>query len=260
MHSCSLSALCGFITEGLIHMQHSPQTRFHSTTQWVALLRICAGNMGLFSLLTLILLLAGCSTIANQNTVYMDASQRTIYKDQLVSRTEPIVHVYPKNTVDDLRVLMLPFSVTQKIENADLVGYSISRIFWQTWAGMQSFHNMEFVPDAGRFRRDRAIALGRAKGADMVIGGFVTYILDGGTRTQSQLAVQIEAYDVASGLLVWSFAQSGNISAPEKNDFALFTIESRMPASPIYAIAATLATDSGEMFHTWNNSSDSALK
>ncbi len=203
--------------------------------------------------LTLVML-GGCATVASiDDHVDFDlASQATIYRDQWVRRGPPEVHVRPNAPASKApTVLFIPFRTTQPMQQPGMIGYSVARNIYQTWASMQLFPAMEFSGNDTPYRRDLAVQLGRQRGADMVVGGFVTYVYAGGTAGDTQLAVQVEAHDVQSGQLVWSMAQSGLIPASKKNDYLLFATKSRLPSDPLYAITRVIAIDMGKHIQNW---------
>lgn len=195
--------------------------------------------------------LGGCSTVENRAHIEI-ASQPVVYQDAKILRDPPVVHIHPRTEATGLKVLFLPFRVTQVMQNSEMAGYSIAKTFWQTWASMQVFDYMEYVPDAGPFRVDAALRLARAKGADMVVGGYVTNLLSGSTIAQSSLALQLEAYDVSSGMLVWSMGQAAAIPRPESNDYIIFSTRNKMPGDPIYALTQVIASDMGNLMRNWS--------
>lgn len=198
--------------------------------------------------------LGGCSTARGVDEhIYFDPSDKTIfYRDSWVQRNKPEVHVRPVTAAPSyIKVLFIPFRVTQPMENPTVLGYTVARTIWQTWLTMRIFPNMEFTGDGTPYRRDRAVALGKARGADMVIGGFVTYVYAGGTAGDSQVALQVEAHDTRSGQMVWSMAQSGFIPASQKTDYFLFATQSRLPSDPLHAIVQAIASDTGKQLQDW---------
>ena len=211
---------------------------------------------------------AGCSTVSQSaSTVKEYAARATaqlkehvdfsfngtvVYIDEAVVRGNPEVHIFPTTEVSGLKALVVPFRVTQRITEPELVGYAVSKGLWQTWAGMRVFDYMEFMPEAGPFRRDIAVRLAKARGADLVIGGFVTYLIPGAGKLNSSLAVQVEAYDVASGLMVWSMSHSGMLPADRTKDFMLFETKSRTPADPIQTINTAISADMGKIMRNWS--------
>lgn len=199
-------------------------------------------------------LVSGCGMAGvMDDRVRFDLSgQATIYRDQWARRQPPVVYVQPAESADgQLTAMFFPFRVTQKITEPEIIGHTQARIFWQTWLHQRLFSVIEFDADHGPFRRDRALALARARGADLAIGGFVTYFYAGGSEWDSQVAVQVEIYDTASGQLIWSMAQSALMPAREVNDYILFATETRLPSDPMYALAKTMAEDMGAVIARW---------
>lgn len=194
---------------------------------------------------------SGCAVV-NDRVNFDLSGPPTVYRDQWARRQPPVVAVQPAEVADSpLTALFVPFRVTQKITEPDLIGYTQARVVWQTWLAKRLFSVIEFDSDHGPFRRDRAIALARARGADVVIGGFVTYYYAGGPDADSQIALQLEIYDAASGQMVWSMAQAALMPARVVNDYIVFATETRGPSDPMYVLARTIADDMGEIIGRW---------
>ena len=197
---------------------------------------------------------AGCGTVRgiDQQVRFTPSDKTVIFRDSWVQRNPPEVPVQPLSAApSDLKVLFIPFRVSQPMDNPTILGYTTARTFWQTWLTMQLFPNLEFSGDDTPYRRDRAVALARSRGADMVVGGFVTYVYAGGTAGDSQMAVQVEAHDARSGQMVWSMAQGGLLPASRSTDYFLFTTQSRLPSDPLHAISQVLASDMGRQLQNW---------
>jgi hypothetical protein len=86
-----------------------------------------------------------------------------------------------------------------------------------------------------------------------MVSGYITGLLSGGGLAMSALSLQLEAYDVGSGVLVWSMAQAGSIPKPESRDYILFTTRSKISSDPLYALTTTLAGDMGKIMLEWSN-------
>lgn len=199
----------------------------------------------------LLVAVSGCSTV-NDHVSFELGTQPLVYVDQWTRRDAPVVYVYPKDAAGmDPSVYFVPFRVTQKITNPEMIGYAEARSVYQTWLSMEIFSVMEFAPEQGPYRRDRALAMARARGADLLVGGFVTYYLAGGSTTESQLALQIEIYDTASGELVCSMAQAALMPARETKDYLLFATKTRLPGDPMQAMTMTMAQDMGKLLQGW---------
>jgi hypothetical protein len=201
------------------------------------------------------LLLFGCATVQGieERTTFDLSGKAVFYQDQWVQRTPPEVYVRPAEQPAAYApsVLFIPFRVTQVMDDPGMAGYTTARIIWQTWLSMQIFPAMEFSGDSVPFRRDRALELGRLRNVDVVVGGFVTHLYAGGTAGDSQLAVQLEAYDTRSGQMIWSMAQSGLMPASRTTDFFLFATRTRIPSNPLQAIAKVIAIDTGTVLQDW---------
>lgn len=193
----------------------------------------------------------GCAYVDDK--VSFEIADKTVfYRDQWARREAPLVYVQPSETTDSqLTALFVPFRVTQPITDPEIIGYTQARIVWQTWLSKRLFPVMEFDANQGPFRRDRAIAAARLKGADIVIGGFVTYYYPGGSEADSQVALQVEIYDVASGQLVWSMGQSALMPAREVKDYIVFATQTRSPTDSMFALTKTIAEDMGDIIARW---------
>lgn len=208
----------------------------------------------LFLCFALACIFSACSTArgVDEHLWFDPSSKTTVYKDSWVQRNPPEVHVQPLSAApSDIRVLFVPFRVTQPMDNPTIFGFTTARTVWQTWLTMRIFPNLEFSGDDTPYRRDRAVQLARARGADLVIGGFVTYVYAGGTTGDSQIALQIEAHDAHSGQMVWSMAQSGMMPGPRTTDYFVFATKTRLPSDPLHAIVQVLASDMGRKIQDW---------
>lgn len=208
----------------------------------------------LLCLLALIFVPPGCATLqtTDEHVNFNPADKVTFYRDQWVQRNPPEVYVQPlEKAAYAPKVLFIPFRVTQPIDNPNIIGYTAARVVWQTWLSMQLFPAMEFSPDDVPYRRDRALQLGRYRNADVVVGGFVTHVISGGTVGDSMLSLQIEAIDTSSGQVIWSMGQAGLMPASRTNDYFLFVTKTRVPANPLQAIAKVIAIDTGKLVQDW---------
>ena len=209
--------------------------------------------------LMLVVGLTGCATTSfiDDSTNFELATQPTLYRNQWVRLSQAEVHIEPMYEATYApKVLFMPFRVTQDMEHARTTGYSASRTVWQTWTGMQIFPSMEFTGDPTPYRRDMAVMLGRKRGADLVIGGFVTYLYSGGTAGDTQIALQVEGIDTHSGQVVWSMTQSASMPASTKKDYLLFAVKEKMPSDPLYMCTKSIAQDLGRYVKRWMNDAD----
>lgn len=204
-------------------------------------------RFALWSLFACITLLASCANVDMDMT-----TQPTLFINNAVQRNPVQIYVQPdRPPMTSPRTLFMPFRVTQKMEEATILGRNISYYIWQNWLQTQVLSVCEFAMTDVAYRPDHALAMARSKGADMVVGGYITHIVDGGTTGDSSLSVSIEAYDVHTGNLLWSMAQGGYMQQAKVKDYLLFAVNTRMPMSSIGAISSTLAQDMGLKVKHW---------
>lgn len=177
-----------------------------------------------------------------------------ILTDNFVRRQPPAVYVQPQAPIGHRpRALFVPLRAVQQIGNAVTFSDLLSRQIWQVWLSQGAFQTLEYAPQAGPFDRNRALALARQKGAEVLVGGVINHYMDGGSGGESSVSLGIEIYDVKTGNLIWSLAQGGLMDKQKKHDFYLFTITERNPADPSGLITRSLAWDMGNLVKKWVN-------
>ena len=177
-----------------------------------------------------------------------------IRTDNFVRRQPPAVYVHPQTPLGHKpTALFVPLRMVQQMNNAVTFSDLLSRQVWQVWLSQGAFNTLEYAPQAGPFNRDRALALARQKGAEVVVGGFINHYMDGGSGGESSITLAIEAYDVKTGNMIWQMAQSGLMDKEKKHDFYLFEITERNPQDPSGLIARSLAWDMGKEIQKWVN-------
>ncbi len=208
------------------------------------------------ALLFAIFIFGGCSSL--KENLHLEPGAAVYYSDEFVRRNPPEVHVYPVSETGGVppSAVFVPFRVTQQMSQPDMVGYSVARTVWQTWAGLRVFDSMEFSGDSGPYRRDLALQLARQRGADLVIGGFVTHYNAGGTAGDTIVSIQVEAHDANTGLLVWSMAQAARMPGPRTTDYMLFANKNRLPSDPALACVQAMAYDTGMLVLAWTRPDD----
>lgn len=208
----------------------------------------------LILLATIILTLSACSATRNlQQNMQADlAAQPLFLVDEWVKRMPPMVQVHPAHRVQHpLSVLFVPFRVTQKMEYPDELGYGVAATVWQNWLTQKTFSTIEFSRDSGPYRRDLALRLGRQRGADLVVGGFVTHFFAGGKNADSSVSLIVEIHDVRNGQLIWSLSQTGLIPKQSYSDFLIFGVKTRLPTDPNNAIISVMAIDMSNLIKSW---------
>ena len=205
----------------------------------------------------LILVLAGgCSTSVGRsissNIEFSPGGERTIYWDDWVRKGEPQIFVSPDRAAEKPpTAVFMPLRMTQKMEHANSISYNMSRIVWQTWLQQNTLPTIEFADGAPPYRPDLALAYGRQRKADLVIGGTINYFNDGGTVGDSAVSLSLEIYDVKTGNMIWSFGQACLMQVTKVNDYLLFATKSRMPTDPATACLTAAAADLARMVQAW---------
>ena len=177
-----------------------------------------------------------------------------ILTDNFVRRQPPAVYVQPQAPIGHRpKALFVPLRAVQQIGNAVTFSDLLSRQIWQVWLSQGAFETLEYAPQAGPFDRNRALAMARNKGAEVLVGGVINHYMDGGSGGESSVSLGIEIYDVKTGNLIWSLSQGGLMDKQKKHDFYLFTITERNPADPSGLITRSLAWDMGNVVKKWVN-------
>ncbi len=206
--------------------------------------------------LSLLLLLGGCSTQAGR-TVVSDVDialnrQTVFYWDDWVRKGQPQIFVSPDRAPEaPPTAVFMPLRLTQQMEHANSIGYNLSRVVWQTWLQNNTLPAIEFAEGAPPYRRDLALAYGRQRGADLVIGGTINYYKDGGTVGDSAVSIALEIYDVKTGNMLWSFGQAAVMQSSKVSDYLLFATKSRVPTDPVIACLTAASADLARMVQAW---------
>ena len=211
------------------------------------------------SLITVLLAACARSPDDSYSSVSLTGNLSTpiqILTDNFVRRQPPAVYVQPQAPLGHRpKALFVPLRTVQQMNNAVTFSDLLSRQFWQIWLSQGAFNTLEYAPQAGPFNRERALALARAKHAELLVGGVINHYMDGGDGGESSVSLSIEIYDVKTGNLIWSMAQGGLMESNKTHDFYLFEINERNPADPSGLITRSLAWDMGQLIRQWVNPS-----
>ena len=201
-------------------------------------------------LLALAATLAGC---AYENKL---TEQSHMYVDAWVKRNNPAVFVQPQNApTRPFKAVVLPFKIQQDVPYARDLSRQLTEVFWQTWSQDGVFPTLLYEPAMEGTTTEQAILVGRDRAADCVVTGRINYLLAGGTRSDSSIALTFEIFDVSTGQRIWSMSHSGRIDIGKIDDFIFFKRETRMPQDPLWSIMTALAHDTGGPIKKWNSGS-----
>ena len=175
-----------------------------------------------------------------------------IQTDNFVRRQPPVAYVSPTAPLGHRpTALFVPLRMVQQTTNAVTFSDLLSRQIWQVWLSLGAFQTLEYAPWAGPFERERALAIARQQGAELLVGGYINHFMDGGSGGESSVSLSMEVYDVKTGTLLWSLAEGGSMDARKVHDFYLFSITERNPADPSGLITRSLAWDMGRLILGW---------
>ncbi len=210
------------------------------------------GSAPLFTLLLFPLLLAltGCQPRATAfephvwpQVVYTEASQEL---------AAPLYHVTPDHAGSKPgKALVLPFTISQEIDNPVRIGSEVGRIFWQAWQSGQVFDELHFSNTPSWPDTSSGLQRARDLDVDAVVLGRVTHLLLGGSQGDSSVALQVEVYDAANGRMLWSVEHAGRIERIRDEDFILFVRKSRMPEGSGLVLVRDLALDLAPAVRLW---------
>lgn len=147
--------------------------------------------------------------------------------------------------------LFLPPRMRQSLSDGAHQGRELGQMVWRAWLAQRVFPLMQY--DAEHPWRGPAdgLALARAYGADLVVGGEVVRVLGGGSRGDSELVLRLEIYETATGALIWSMEHAGSVQAALSKDFIFFRSKRELPGQPLALIATALAADMARPVAAW---------
>ncbi len=199
--------------------------------------------------------LFGCVEIGSNPTYSMNGEMATpihLTSDTPVTVSPVRVYVQPDASPGEpLKGLFVPLRVTQDIAQPRHISHNLSRQIWQVWLAQKSFGILEYDDRAIPHRVTDALSLARAKGANVLVGGYITHFLDGGSVGNSAVSIQIEMYEVATGTLIWSIAQGGAMEKKQATDLFILGVQQRMPDDAAGLMVRSVGYDLGLKIKNW---------
>lgn len=178
--------------------------------------------------------------------------QPRIYRDAPIQRTPLHISVQPQErTYAPVKALLYPPWVSQPNRDAKTVSKSLGRVLAQTWNGQQVFPVLVYDEDLVYRTPEKAVAAARARGADVVITSVVPYFYDGGGLDSSGASIRLEIRETKTGQVIFAMEQAASIEAHIVNDWVLWSQRTRLPASPMQAMFATMAQDMAVPLSSW---------
>ncbi len=146
------------------------------------------------------------------------------------------------------RALVLPFALRQDIAVRKDLGREMADIFRRAWLQKRVFGTMEFDPSRAWPGLDEALALARAKGANILVTGNVSQFYEGGGTGRTSIGVTAEVHWVPDGTLIWSAAQAAAMEAGPAKDYVVVRSSTRLPEHPTYAVMRALSLSMADGF------------
>lgn len=178
--------------------------------------------------------------------------QTRIYRDAPIQRTPLHISVQPRErTYSPVKALLYPPWVSQPNRDSATVGKSLGRVLAQTWNGQQVFPVLVYDEDLVYRTPEKAVAVARARGADVVVTSVVPYFYDGGGLDSSGSSIRLEIRETRTGQVVFAMEQAAAIEAHIVNDWILWSQRTRLPPSPMQAMFAAMAQDMAVPLSSW---------
>lgn len=195
----------------------------------------------------MLLLLGACAyvdpSLTDQTEVYTDAETR---------RSDLVVAVAPKaKSRKPLTALFYPFHVQQPTPDHKHLGRTFGQIFQNEWLRRRLFTTLEMDPQLTYYNKRRSLAEARRRGADLLILGFIPYFYAGSTLDDTAMTLQVNIYNVETGILLFSMAQSGRIEERMEEDWIYFRYKTRMTESPFFRLVTDIAGDMSVPVKSW---------
>ncbi len=199
--------------------------------------------------------LIACVSVGSNPSMSMHGEMATPFhltSDAPVTVSPIRVYVKPDGMVTDpLRGLFVPLRVTQDIAQPRHISRNLSRQIWQVWLAQQAFAVLEYDDSFVPHKVSDALAAARAKGANVLVGGYISHYLDGGNAGKSAVSIQIEMYEVASGNLIWSMGQGGAMEKQQATDLFALGVQQRMPEDAAGLMVRSVGYDMGMKIKHW---------
>lgn len=162
---------------------------------------------------------------------------------------ELVEAVTPESMPDTAyRALVLPFAVRQDIAVRKDLGRELGDIFRRAWLERRVFGTMEFDASRDWPGLDAALALARARGANILVTGNVSQFYEGGGTGRTSVGVTAEVHWVPDGTLIWSAAQAAAMESGPVKDYAVVRSTARLPEHPTYAVMRALSLNMADGF------------
>ncbi|HIJ77753.1 MAG: hypothetical protein OEY01_00410 [Desulfobulbaceae bacterium] len=147
-----------------------------------------------------------------------------------VNKNSPVVYIYPLNNgYQEASVAVLPFQVPAQMSLEQ--GRGVATLFKDVLLGRQAFSRVLCL-DESYGSMERAIAIGKRAGVDLVLVGKVNYAMEGGQFGGSRVEVASRLVNVNTGNTVWYIEQALDqpMNYPKSSTLSRFVAAFNPPA------------------------------
>jgi len=198
-------------------------------------------------LFVLLLIFVGCA--------YVDPSivdQTKVYTDAAVRKSPLQVSVHPKDKQHrPLTAFFHPFVIQQPTDSYSSLGNAFAMEFHNLWTEERLFPVQEMQPGTRYEGLNAALRHARARGADLLILGYVPYFYSGSTVDDTAITIRVNIYAAANGNLLWTMLQSARIEFKQPEDWIYFKHHTRLPSGPFNKIIRSIARDMAIPLKAW---------
>lgn len=196
----------------------------------------------IFGIFILLFVLGGCATGSYDGYLH-GVRYHDDAKVELSALEEAVIPLSLPG--ENLRALILPFAVRQDGGVRREIGRETADIFRRVWLEEVVFDVLEYSAVEPWPGLKEALALARAKGANILVTGNVSHFFEGSGTGRTSVGVTVEVYWVPESELIWSAAQAAVMDGGLDKDFVLVRTTRRLPQNPTYAVIRALAQSMG---------------
>lgn len=174
-----------------------------------------------------------------------------IYSAPIVEKSPaPLAH-YPLKAWQNKKTsaLFFPFYYNPGKRNLALEK-SLGHVFYQTWKGERVF-NQSFFWQENIYSKQEALEIAQSKNTDFAVIGEITYLLDGGSLTNTALSLHLEIYSTTTLELLWSLDHAGRLDSSPDIDWYIVKRRVILPEDGLGYLLRNLALDLAKPVKIW---------
>lgn len=174
-----------------------------------------------------------------------------IYSAPIIEKSPAPLGQYPLKAWEskETSALFFPFYYNPGKRNLSLEK-SLGILFYQTWQGERVFSQSFFWPENISSKQE-ALQIAQSKNTDFAVIGEITYLLDGGSLTNTALSLHLEIYSIPNLELLWSLDHAGRLDSSVDIDWYIIKRRVILPEDGISYLLRRLALDLAKPIKTW---------